>query len=196
MVQRDLDLYSHLIKRARKYQLTWSIFRLVESSLFNFAIYVLIVANTVVLALERYDLSEEEELTLMIANYAFTAIFFIEMILKIIALGLKNYLLDRFNAFDCIIVIISLIDFVVEVSSENEVKILKIFKVLRLLRAIKIAKQWESLQNMIHMLIGSLIDISSFSALLLVMVFIFALLGMELFAYSVAINPDGEFLYD
>ena len=115
-------------------------FRLVESSLFNFAIYALIVANTVVLALERYDLSEEEELTLMIANYGFTAIFLIEMILKIIALGLKNYLLDRFNFFDCIIVIISLIDFVVEISSENEVKILKIFKVLRLLRAIKIAK--------------------------------------------------------
>ena len=41
-------------------------------------------------------------------------------------------------------------------------------------------------------MIGSLIDISNFSLLLFLFLYIFALLGMELFAYKVYINEDGD----
>lgn len=42
---------------------------------------------------------------------------------------------------------------------------------------------------------NSLIDISNFSVLLLLIMFIFALLGMELFAFSVFENAEGDFVY-
>jgi len=37
-------------------------------------------------------------------------LFLVEMIVKQIGLGLKGYFVDRFNQFDCLIVIISTID--------------------------------------------------------------------------------------
>lgn len=43
-------------------------------------------------------------------NYVFTAFFVIEAILKIIGLGLRSFLRDRFNIFDFIVVIISLVE--------------------------------------------------------------------------------------
>jgi len=44
-------------------------------------------------------------------------------------------------------------------------------------------------------MMNSLIDISNFSLLLLLIMFIFALLGMELFAFSVYENAEGEFVF-
>ena len=45
------------------------------------------------------------------ANFCFMIIFTGEMVLKIIALGIKIYLSDNFNCFDAFIVIMSYIDF-------------------------------------------------------------------------------------
>ena len=43
-------------------------------------------------------------------NLFFYAIFFIEMIIKLIGFGIKHYFRDFFNIFDFIVVIISTID--------------------------------------------------------------------------------------
>ncbi len=44
-------------------------------------------------------------------------------------------------------------------------------------------------------MINSLVDISSFSVLLALVLFIFALLGMEMFAYSVYEDAEGELVF-
>jgi hypothetical protein len=49
-------------------------------------------------------------------NYFFTFLFFAEMILKLIALHPKNYFKDSYNCFDCFVVAISIIDFVVDIT--------------------------------------------------------------------------------
>ena len=41
-------------------------------------------------------------------------------------------------------------------------------------------------------MVGSLVDISNFTLLLLLFMYILALLGMELFAYSVCFDINGE----
>lgn len=41
-------------------------------------------------------------------------------------------------------------------------------------------------------MVNSLIDISNFSVLLMLIMYILALLGMEMFAYSVYIDEEGE----
>ena len=41
-------------------------------------------------------------------------------------------------------------------------------------------------------MVSSLIDISNFSVLLMLIIYILALLGMEMFAYSVYIDDEGE----
>lgn len=130
-----------LLRRAKQNYFYWLLFRLVESVAFNFTIYLLIVANTCLLAMERYDLSDDEIALISACNLFFTIAFFIEMILKFVGLGVKNYMMDGYNVFDCVIVIISLVDLVLEqVAGVDQLDILKVFRALRLLRTIKIAR--------------------------------------------------------
>ena len=59
------------------------------SVLFNFLVFCLIIANTVTLALYRFDNSKETTALFSIFNEFFTWIFFVEMLFKLIGLGLK-----------------------------------------------------------------------------------------------------------
>lgn len=119
------------------------------------------------------------------------------MIIKLIGLGLKNYLLDRFNIFDAIIVILSLVDFSINVAGvipedDENSGIFSAFRAMRILRVIKLARKWKAFKNILEKVIISLGEIGYFSILLLIFMFILALLGMEMFAYSVAYDIDEE----
>ncbi len=71
---------------------------------------VVVLLNTVVLVLDINDNVFEMDY-LSIANFIFTGIFAIEMILKITAYGFKKYLKDPLNSMDAFIVIMSLVEF-------------------------------------------------------------------------------------
>jgi len=123
---------------------------LVSNPIFNFFIFLLIIANTFVLAIDGYPQSVEKTEALAAANDFFTWAFFVEMILKLIGLGFKNYVKDSFNLFDGIVVVLSLIDLSLT-SSLDEVDIggaseaFAAFRACRLLRVIKIARAWTKL---------------------------------------------------
>jgi len=53
------------------------------------------------------------ELFKSVCNIFFTWAFTAEMIMKMVALGLQNYVKDNFNLFDCIVVVLSLLDFTI-----------------------------------------------------------------------------------
>jgi hypothetical protein len=76
---------------------------------FDVIILIAIIVNTVTLALDAHPSLPKTGLDILqILNYIFTAIFTIEVIFKIIGLGLFEYWKDHFNKFDMIIVIISI----------------------------------------------------------------------------------------
>ena len=80
-------------------------------------------------------------------NLIFVWVFASEMIAKMIGLGLKNYARDKFNIFDCIIVIVSLVDFALGfvLGSENDQEgIMSALRALRLLRVVKLARHWKA----------------------------------------------------
>jgi hypothetical protein len=83
---------------------------IVLSSLFQAFIVLCIIGNIVVLAMDRYPIPKNETSYLESFNLGFFLVFFVEMILKLSGLGLKQYFKEPFNAFDCLIVIISLVD--------------------------------------------------------------------------------------
>lgn len=80
----------------------------------------MIVLNTISLALDTFDVSEKIEEVLGVFNYIFTWLFTAEMIFKLIGLGPKQYIKDYYNVFDCCIVILSLIDFILALSIPKE----------------------------------------------------------------------------
>ena len=158
---------------------------------FNFFIFCLIIGNTFTLAVFTYDQSEETDFVLSIFNYFFTGIFAVEMITKIIGLGFNNYRRDSYNVFDSVIVIISLVDLALSLTPGIDAgDALTAMRALRLLRMIKLSRSWAALQDILQKTVASLKDISSFSLLLFLFMFIFALLGMELFANIALIDED------
>ena len=162
---------------------------------FNFFIFLLIIGNTITLAAYTYDQSDLQTDVLEVFNEFFTWTFLLEMILKIIGLGFHNYRKDNYNLFDAVIVIISLIDWTISrIPSINAGSALNAFRALRLLRMMKLSKSWKALAEILRKTGKSLKDISNFSLLLILFMYIFALLGMELFAFAALINEDDDLI--
>lgn len=97
-----------------------------------------------------------------------------------------------------VIVIISLIEIILEsLSSELGFKItLSPFRTLRLLRVFKLIKGNVQLSLLIETIIRTVYNLTTFALLLFLMVFVFTLIGMQLFAGEIKLNPDGTFNLD
>ena len=112
-------------------------------------IVVLILLNSLTLATEHYEQPQWLTDTQKNANIVFTLIFFFEMVLNLIGLGLVEYVSDGFNDFDAIIVVVSLFDLMVTVTSETEDSsggFITVLRGFRLLRIFKLVKSWTTLQ--------------------------------------------------
>lgn len=68
------------------------------------------MANTIVLGLDRYPIQDEEYERLELLNFIFSIVFTIEVILKLTGLGLRGFVMDRFNIFDAFVVTIGFVD--------------------------------------------------------------------------------------
>ncbi|KAJ1099463.1 hypothetical protein NDU88_004564, partial [Pleurodeles waltl] len=142
----------------------------------DLTITICIVLNTLFMALEHYDMSAEFEIMLSVGNQVFTGIFTAEMVLKIIALDPYYYFQQGWNIFDSIIVILSLME--LGLSSMGNLSVLRSF---RLLRVFKLAKSWPTLNTLIKIIGNSVGALGNLTLVLAIIVFIFAVVGMQLF---------------
>lgn len=181
-------------ERAESNKLYKICFIICEHWMFNLLITLLIVANTGVLALDQYPRNIKLEETASILNDLFSWCFAAEMIIKLIGLGLKRYTRDTFNIFDALLVIISLVDFVLlhipEFSAGGSGGALSAFRGVRLLRVFKLARSWTSFRELLQTMVKTVKEIIPFSSLLGICMFIFSLLGMELFGYRVRFDKN------
>ena len=83
---------------------------------------------------------------------------------------------DGWNVFDFIIVALSLVELLFE-----NVKSLSMLRSFRLLRVFKLAKSWKSLNDILTIMANTLGSLSYLTAVLLIIIFIFAVMGMQLF---------------
>lgn len=144
------------------------------------------------LSLDRYPVDPQLNFVLDKVNIVFTGIFVFEMAVKLLAFGFKGYFRDPFNAFDSVIVLASLVDLVI--SNLNAFSLggaITAFRAVRLLRIFKLAKSWKKLQSLLKTIGQTFKDISSFSVLLFIVMFVYSLLGMDLFGYQARFAADG-----
>uniref|UniRef100_A0A8C1L754 Voltage-dependent L-type calcium channel subunit alpha n=1 Tax=Cyprinus carpio TaxID=7962 RepID=A0A8C1L754_CYPCA len=122
------------------------------------------------------------------ADYVFTGIFTIEIILKMTAYGAflhkGSFCRNYFNILDLVVVSVSLISSGVQSSAINVVKILRVLRVLRPLRAINRAKGLKHVVQCVFVAIRTIGNIVIVTTLLQ---FMFACIGVQLF--------KGKFFY-
>ncbi|XP_078084351.1 sodium channel, voltage-gated, type I-like, alpha isoform X2 [Mustelus asterias] len=145
----------------------------------DLAITICIVLNTLFMAMEHYPMTKRFESVLTYGNLVFTGIFTGEMIFKIIALDPYYYFQEGWNIFDGIIVSLSLM----ELGLAN-VEGLSVLRSFRLLRVFKLAKSWPTLNMLIKIIGNSVGALGNLTLVLAIIVFIFAVVGMQLFGKS------------
>uniref|UniRef100_A0A2K5EPB9 Voltage-dependent L-type calcium channel subunit alpha n=1 Tax=Aotus nancymaae TaxID=37293 RepID=A0A2K5EPB9_AOTNA len=116
------------------------------------------------------------------ADYVFTSIFTLEIILKMTAYGAflhkGSFCRNYFNILDLLVVSVSLISFGIQSSAINVVKILRVLRVLRPLRAINRAKGLKHVVQCVFVAIRTIGNIVIVTTLLQ---FMFACIGVQLF---------------
>ena len=115
------------------YKICVSVWFLVTMSL-------LTVINCIVLAIDRYPISPNEARVWEAINFIISFTFIIEMAIKLIGLGPRQYAKDRANLFDAFIVAISLLEMILgAVQTEGGGgSTLAVFRAFRLLRILKL----------------------------------------------------------
>ncbi|XP_071554615.1 sodium voltage-gated channel paralytic isoform X14 [Temnothorax nylanderi] len=150
-----------------------------------------IVVNTLFMALDHHDMDKDMERILKSGNYFFTATFGIEATLKLVAMSPKYYFQEGWNIFDFIIVALSLLELGLE-----GVQGLSVLRSFRLLRVFKLAKSWPTLNLLISIMGRTVGALGNLTFVLIIIIFIFAVMGMQLFGKNytdhVDYFPDGD----
>ncbi|XP_028928787.1 sodium channel protein type 8 subunit alpha isoform X2 [Ornithorhynchus anatinus] len=145
----------------------------------DLAITICIVLNTLFMAMEHHPMTPQFEHVLTVGNLVFTGIFTAEMFLKLIAMDPYYYFQEGWNIFDGFIVSLSLMEL-----GLADVEGLSVLRSFRLLRVFKLAKSWPTLNMLIKIIGNSVGALGNLTLVLAIIVFIFAVVGMQLFGKS------------
>ena len=123
-------------------------------------------------------------------NLAFTIVFLTEMMVKVAGQGLIGYFRDRLNWFDCLIVIISVIELMAlsQNSSLTAFRTIRIFRTFKILRVARLLRYFHYMPKLIKVITRSLSISLYLALLLLIFITIFALIGMQIFGGKFNLN--------
>ncbi|XP_037925278.1 muscle calcium channel subunit alpha-1 isoform X4 [Hermetia illucens] len=191
-----------------KHRIQYKVWWFVTSQPFEYTIFILIMINTITLAMKFHRQPEWYTEMLDVMNMIFTAVFALEFVFKLAAFRFKNYFGDAWNVFDFIIVLGSFIDIVY-----SEIKVSKGFKVsgaesvgaskkpgtnlisinffrlFRVMRLVKLLSKGEGIRTLLWTFIKSFQALPYVALLIVMLFFIYAVIGMQVFG-KIDLNPE------
>ncbi|XP_053598439.1 sodium channel protein 60E isoform X2 [Microplitis demolitor] len=156
-----------------------------NSRRFEIAIFVLIFLNMLTMGIEHYNQPHPIFFILEVSNAFFTTVFGLEAIVKIIGLR-YHYFTVPWNLFDFILVLASILGILMEdimidfPVSPTLLRVVRVFRIGRILRLIKAAK---GIRKLLFALVVSLPALFNIGALLALITFIYAIIGMSVFGH-------------
>uniref|UniRef100_A0A3Q1HZ05 Voltage-dependent L-type calcium channel subunit alpha n=1 Tax=Anabas testudineus TaxID=64144 RepID=A0A3Q1HZ05_ANATE len=156
----------------------------VNSTGFEYIMFVLIMLNTLCLAVQHYGQSAMFNYVMDILNMVFTAVFTVEMVLKLIAFKPRGYFGDAWNVFDALVVIGSIVDIVLSEidNTEDSARIsITFFRLFRVMRLVKLLSRGEGIRTLLWTFIKSFQALPYVALLIAMLFFIYAVIGMQVF---------------
>ncbi|XP_033606691.1 sodium channel protein 60E isoform X3 [Cryptotermes secundus] len=156
-----------------------------NSRRFEIAIFVLIFLNMLTMGIEHYNQPHAIFFVLEVSNAFFTTVFGLEAIVKIIGLRF-HYFTVPWNLFDFLLVVASILGILMEdimidfPVSPTLLRVVRVFRIGRILRLIKAAK---GIRKLLFALVVSLPALFNIGALLALITFIYAIIGMSVFGH-------------
>ncbi|XP_069383297.1 voltage-dependent L-type calcium channel subunit alpha-1D isoform X12 [Paralichthys olivaceus] len=156
----------------------------VNSTGFEYVMFVLIILNTLCLAIQHHGQSHLFNYAMDVLNMVFTGVFTVEMILKLIAFKPRNYFADAWNTFDALIVVGSVVDIAItEINNtEDSARIsITFFRLFRVMRLVKLLSRGEGIRTLLWTFIKSFQALPYVALLIAMLFFIYAVIGMQVF---------------
>jgi Ca2+-binding EF-hand superfamily protein len=161
---------------------------IMQHSLFENGILVVVVANIVLMASEHYDMSEAYKQFLLTTDVIFTVIYLCEALIKLQGCGPKMYFSSTMNRLDFIIVASALvsygsmlIDTVIDVKMVFALRLLRVFRLLRVGRIAKLVLKSESVRYLLSQAFSSGAAILSLGFLITFLIAVSSLAGQQMF---------------
>ncbi|XP_050776697.1 voltage-dependent L-type calcium channel subunit alpha-1C isoform X6 [Gopherus flavomarginatus] len=196
--QRQCVEYALKARPLRRYipknQYQYKVWYVVNSTYFEYLMFVLILLNTICLAMQHYGQSCPFKQAMNILNMLFTGLFTVEMILKLIAFKPKHYFCDAWNTFDALIVVGSIVDIAItEVNNAEENSRISItfFRLFRVMRLVKLLSRGEGIRTLLWTFIKSFQALPYVALLIVMLFFIYAVIGMQVFG-KIALNDTSH----
>ncbi|XP_063303734.1 voltage-dependent L-type calcium channel subunit alpha-1C isoform X4 [Pelobates fuscus] len=207
--QRQCVEYALKARPLRRYipknQYQYKVWYVVNSTYFEYLMFVLILLNTICLAIQHYGQSCSFKEAMNILNMLFTGLFTVEMILKLIAFKPKGYFIDPWNVFDFLIVIGSVVDVILSETNpgehaqcsssmnveENSRISITFFRLFRVMRLVKLLSRGEGIRTLLWTFIKSFQALPYVALLIVMLFFIYAVIGMQVFG-KIALNDTTE----
>ncbi|KAG5673892.1 hypothetical protein PVAND_003895 [Polypedilum vanderplanki] len=133
-------------------------FQLIENKYFETAVITMILLSSLALALEDVHLPDRPILQdiLYYMDRIFTVIFFIEMLIKWLALGFQVYFTNAWCWLDFVIVMLSLINLGAIMAGAADIPAFRSMRTLRALRPLRAVSRWEGMRVSLINFIASL----------------------------------------
>uniref|UniRef100_A0A4W6BUJ1 Calcium voltage-gated channel subunit alpha1 H n=1 Tax=Lates calcarifer TaxID=8187 RepID=A0A4W6BUJ1_LATCA len=201
-LQRSLNITQRVLRWCRLHE-DWSFYvlspqnkfrifcqRVIFHKLFDHVVLLFILLSCVTIAMERPGIhpKSKERWILDMSRYVFSAVFLVEMLFKVLALGLAigkdTYCRSSWNVMDGSLVILSLVHIFVSLAStgkDNWMGILKVLRLLRTLRPLRVIKRAPKLKLAVEALIASVKPIGNIVLICCAFFFFFGILGVQLF---------------
>ena len=126
----------------------------------------------------------------------FSMIYYFECILKMTALGCNGYFADAWCQFDFFLVCTSLLDQFASEFLEQYLPIppmlLRVMRILRILRILRLLKGAKELRDLIVTMVLSFPSLLNVGSLLALIMFIYSVLGVNLFTFVAHGDPISE----
>lgn len=110
--------------------------------------------------------------------------------LKLLGLTLPKFKADGFNLFDLFIVLASIVELMFSSSNKGIISSARAF---RLARLFKLARSNHTLKCLLDSIAQTISALTYFLLLLMLFVYVFALLGMTMFAASFKFDKEGYY---
>ena len=135
---------------------------------------------------------------LELLNLVFTGIFFVEMLLKFAAWGLQQYFADYWNELDCFLVVTSVLGVFAEYFLTSGAvplnpavfRIVRVARLTRALKSIRMVRRIKGVARLVDTLVIAIPAMANVASLCFLVIFIFAVMGMDFFGNDEIDGPD------
>jgi len=199
--------YGSSYRSSRQQRSSWRALRmlrrLVSTPTFDFAIGAVIVVNAATIGLEA-SITRSGGTTpqiLQVLEYVFLFIYLVELGLRLWALG-YSALRSAWVLFDLFLVCFGCLDVVAGLALEgsagssasivvlNQVLLVRIFRLARLARVLRLMIKFQTLWMLVQGLVNSLVTLVWTCIIICILLFVFAVLGLELLRPDMAAGEE------